>query len=236
MRRYAIGLQLVVLICCAVASGYLWRAALGTGRTIRYVSAGKPYEPSWPALGSAGRVAVTHVPTRKPATHGSRPKAAPSRSSHAAPSTAAKAGQLASATARPESSPASSASAAAKAPDQNPPHIPTPTPPSPAAPSPPPPTPAPSPPSSSVRTPAASVTAGPTEKPDRPGWGRGDRNHHHTGPHAKPAKPAKTPKSPEPPEPAKPAKSAKPPEAAKAPKPPETPEVSDQPKDHGPKK
>src|SRR5438552_69460 len=172
MRRYAIGFQLIVLLCSAVASGYLWRAALGTGRTIRYISAGKPYEPSWPALDSAGRVAVTHVPTRKPATHGTGPKAAPAPSRHAAPSTAAKAGQLASATARPESSSASSAPAAAKAPDQNPPHS-TSTPPSPAAPSPPPPTPPPSPPSSSVRTPAAAVAAGPTKKPDRPGWGHG---------------------------------------------------------------
>src|SRR5438270_94505 len=86
MRRYAIGLQLVVLICCAVASGYLWRAALETGRAIRYVSAGKPYEPPWPALGSGGRVAVTHVPTRKPPTHVAGPKAAPPPSRHAAPS------------------------------------------------------------------------------------------------------------------------------------------------------
>src|SRR4051812_10866885 len=101
MRRYAIGLQLVVLICCAVASGYLWRAALETGRAIRYVSAGKPYEPPWPALGSGGRVAVTHVPTRRRATHGTGPKAAPAPSRHAAPSTAAKAGPLASATVRP---------------------------------------------------------------------------------------------------------------------------------------
>src|SRR3954465_9588079 len=106
MRRYAIGFQLIVLLCSAVASGYLWRAALGPGRAIRYVSAGKPYEPSWPALGSAGRVAVTPVPARKPATSAARAKAAPAPSRHAARSAVAKAGQLASSTERshPESS------------------------------------------------------------------------------------------------------------------------------------
>src|SRR6185436_1527605 len=71
MRRYALAIQLVLLICCAVASGYLWRAALGTGRAIRYVSAGTPYSPAWPAPEAPGRVTVTHV-THEPATNAGR--------------------------------------------------------------------------------------------------------------------------------------------------------------------
>src|SRR5512132_3562218 len=72
MRRYALAIQLVLLICCAVASGYLWRAALGTGRAIRYVSAGTPYSPAWPAPEAPGRVTVTHVPKHEPATSAGR--------------------------------------------------------------------------------------------------------------------------------------------------------------------
>src|SRR5438105_3820590 len=179
MRRYAIGLQLIVLLCSAVASGYLWRAALGTGRAIRYVSAGKPYEPPWPTPGSAGRVAVTHVPTSKPVTRHTGAKAARARSEPVAHSSAPKAAQLASASARPRaesSQPATSASAVAKVRDQTPPQRSAPAP----APSPP----APTPPSPSPRTPAASVAAGPTKAQDRPGWGYGDRNHDHAGPPA----------------------------------------------------
>ena len=232
MRRYAIGFQLVVLICCAVASGYLWRAALETGRAIRYVSAGKPYEPPWPALGSGGRVAVTHVPTRKPATPASGTKGAPARSRHAAPAAATKTAQLADASAGPlgkSSHPANSAPPGAKVRHQTPPHGPTSTPPSPPAPSsPPPPALPPSPPPPAAPTPV--VAAAPTKKPDRPGWGYGDRNHDHTGPPAKPSQPP-TPNPAELPTPGKP---DKPQVAAKASEP---PEVSAQPHDHGhPKK
>src|SRR5438034_5785812 len=110
MRRYALALQLVVLICCAVASGYLWRAALGTGRAIRYVSAGTPYSPAWPAPEAPGRVTVTHVPTHEPATSLSR---------------AARTGTAArsAGTARPSSKtshPATSSPAVAKVGDQSP--------------------------------------------------------------------------------------------------------------------
>src|SRR6266487_6472637 len=112
MRRYALALQLVVLICCAVASGYLWRAALGTGRAIRYVSAGTPYTPAWPAPEAPGRVTVTHVPTHEAA-------ASPGRAARTG-----NAARLAGATARPSSKtshPATSSPAVAKVGDQNPP-------------------------------------------------------------------------------------------------------------------
>jgi hypothetical protein len=231
VRRYAIGLQLVVLLCCAVASGYLWRAALETGRAIRYLSAGQPYEPSWPALGSAGGVAVAHVPTHKPAKPASGAKGAPARSRHAAPTSVARTAQLADASASP---PANSAPPVAKVRHQTPPHGPTSAPPSPPAPSPPPPTlppspPPPSPPPPAAPTPAVSVAAGTIKRRDRPGWGYGDRNHDHTGPPAKSAESSRAP-TPEPPEPAKPGKPDNPPTPAKAPEP---PKASGPPEDHG---
>ena len=181
MRRYAIGLQLIMLICSAVASGYLWRAALGTGRAIRYVSAGKPYEPPWPAAGRPTRVKVTHLPAHKPAT------VAPhsvSRTVPAGRTSAVRAAQLASAAERPRSEASHSSSpATAKVRDQNPPPSPPPSPPPtpPSPPSPPPPTPPPTPPPSPP-APAAPLATTLTNKGDRPGWGNGDKNHEHTGP------------------------------------------------------
>jgi hypothetical protein len=221
MRRYALVLQLIVLICAAVASGYLWRAALGTGRTIRYVSAGKPYEPSWPTLGSARHVAVTHGPTSKAAERAAAARAARIRTAHAARSAAGKAPQLASATIRPR--PTGSASAGAKGHDKTPPHSPTTTPPSRPAPTPspapalPPSPPSPAPATPAPATPAPSVSAATTKKPDRPGWGYGDRNHDHTGPHTKSAKSAKTPTPPETPEAASPSMPTKPPKGSDQP-------------------
>ena len=206
MRRYALALQLVVLICCAVASGYLWRAALGTGRAIRYVSAGTPYTPAWPAPEAPGRVTVTHVPTHEPAT-------SPGRAARTGP-----AARSAVATAGPSSKtshPATSSPAIAKVGDQNPPpqsppaspppQSPPPSPPPPAPPPSPPPPPAPPPsppPPPSPTTRAASVVTAPANKGERPGWGKGDRNHIHTGP---PATPPTPPTQPEPPQPQAPA-------------------------------
>ena len=203
MRRYALAIQLVALICCAVASGYLWRAALGTGRAIRYVSAGTPYSPAWPAPEAPGRVTVTHVPTHEPTTSAGRP---------ARTGTAAR---LASATARTSSKashPATSSPAVAKVGHQSPPpqsppaSAPPPSPPpSPPPPSPPPPAPPPSPPPpASPPTRAVSVVRAPANKGERPGWGRGDRNHDHTGPPATPPTPPTPPTLPTPPQPPQP--------------------------------
>jgi hypothetical protein len=226
IRRYALGFQVVVLLCSAVASGYLWRAALGTDHAIRYVSAGTPYNPPWPAPAAPGRVTVTHVPRYEPATSHGR----------AARSSAAKAAQLSSATAEPRaqashtSSPEAPKVGAQKPPPQSPPASPPPQT-SPPSPPPPPPSPSPPPPPPPPTRTALAVTA-PAKKGERPGWGKGDTNHDHTGPPAKPpksAKPSKPPKT-NPPEPASP---ATPPESPEPPK----PQAADQPKDHGhPKK
>src|SRR4026209_2629360 len=100
MRRYALVFQLVALLCCAVASGYLWRAALGSGRAIRYVSAGRPYNMVWPAPRSPGPVALPPLRRHARATEAPPAKAA-SSSSTAATSSAATVKQLASETVRP---------------------------------------------------------------------------------------------------------------------------------------
>jgi hypothetical protein len=222
MRRYALALQLVVLICCAVASGYLWRAALGTGRAIRYVSAGTPYSPAWPAPEAPGRVTVTHVPKHEPATSLGRA----ARTGLAARSAVATAG-LSSKTSHPAtSSPAATtvgdqtpppqSPPASPPPQSPPPSPPPPSPPSPPAPPPtppPPPAPPPSPPPpASPPTRAVSVVRAPANKGgERPGWGKGDRNHDHTGPPATPPPPPPPPTPPAQPQPPQPQTPADPP-------------------------
>ena len=201
MRRYALALQLVVLICCAVASGYLWRAALGTGRAIRYVSAGTPYSPAWPAPEAPGRVTVTHVPRHEPAT-------SPGRAARTGP-----AARSAVATAGPSSKTsqtATSSPAVAKVGDQNPPPQSPPASPPPQSPPPSPPPPSPPPPASPP-TRAALVVTAPAKKGARPGWGKGDRNHDHTGPPATPPTPPMPPTPPTQPEPPQPQAPAEPP-------------------------
>ena len=176
MRRYALALQLVVLLCCAAASGYLWRAALGTGRAIRYVSAGSPYNPSWPAPSPPGKVALPRVLH----AHSAKP------SGVKAPLSGASA-ELASGVVRPHAGSARtpvSGSGSTKPPAQSPP---------PKSSPPPPPTPTPTQP-----PPPAPVARSVAEQGARPGWGHGDKNHVHTGP------PTKKGKAPEPPSPAQP--------------------------------
>jgi hypothetical protein len=224
MRRYALALQLVVLICCAVASGYLWRAALETGRAIRYVSAGTPYRPSWPTPEAPDRVTVNHVPPTRPGRAARTGPAVRSAVATAGPSSKT-------------SRPATSSPAVAKVGDQNPPpqsppaspppQSPPPSPPPPSPPPPPatppspppPPAPPPSPPPpASPPTRAASVVTAPAKKGERPGWGKGDRNHDHTGPPAAPPTPPTPPPPPTPPT---------------QPQPPQPQTPADQPKNHG---
>jgi outer membrane biosynthesis protein TonB len=214
MRRYALALQLVVLLCCAAASGYLWRAALGTGRAIRYVSAGSPYNPSWPAPSPPGKVALPRV------LHASSPKP----SGVKAPSSGASS-ELASGVVRSHGGSARtpvSGSGTTKPPAQSPPPksspppppTPTPTqPPSPPPPSPPAPPPPPSPPPPSPPPPPAAVARTVAEQVTRPGWGHGDKNHVHSGP------PAKKGNAAEPP----PAQPAQPPQAQAPASPPASP-------------
>src|SRR5690348_1178916 len=173
MRRYALVFQLVALLCCAVASGYLWRAALGSGRAIRYVSAGRPYNLVWPAPRSPGHVALPHLRRDARATKAPATKAASSGST-VATSSDARAKQLASETVRPrgqsqESHVPAPGTPKPPAPPPSPPSPPPPPPPpSPAPPSPPPPPPSPPPPSPPPPSPSAPVSRAVAEKGSRP--------------------------------------------------------------------
>src|SRR6266702_8834944 len=47
MRRYATGLQLVLLVCAGTVSGYLWRAALHSRSTVAPTLLLQSQEPTW---------------------------------------------------------------------------------------------------------------------------------------------------------------------------------------------
>ena len=205
MRRYALALQLVVLICCATASGYLWRAALGTGHTIRYVSAGNPYNPPWPAPSPPGKVALPHV-LQAPSAQPSEARAPSSGASSELASGVVRS-QGGSARAPVSGSGTTKPPAQSPPPKSSPPPPPTPTPP----PSPPAPPSPPTPPPPSPPPPATPVARTVAEQGARPGWGHGDKNHVHSGP------PAKKGKAQEPPSPAQPTQPPAPPQPASPP-------------------
>ena len=192
MRRYGIGLQLVLLVCSGVASGYIWHAALTSKRnSIRFVFIGPPYQKT--QLAPPPRTRTTFTRTRAGKRHVRAEATSFAQSPHAAPTRSAPqrrphATQLASASvhsseaathpaathpaakhpARPARPPIKLKKPAPPSPPSTPPAAVTPQP---AAPAPSPPTPAPEP-----------VQAAATSTGTRPGWGHGDRNHDHTGP------------------------------------------------------
>ena len=187
MRRYGIGLQLVLLVCSGVASGYIWHAALTSKRnSIRFVFIGPPYQKT--QLAPPPRTRTTFTRTRAGKRHVRAEATSFAQSPHAAPTRSAPqrrphATQLASASvhsseaathpaakhpARPARPPIKLKKPAPPSPPSTPPAAVTPQP---AAPAPSPPTPAPEP----VQAAAASTGT-------RPGWGHGDRNHDHSGP------------------------------------------------------
>jgi hypothetical protein len=210
VRRYALGLQLVLLLCCGAASGYLWRAALSSGRTLqtRYIYGGRPYTPSWfSAPPSAGVVTIG----RAHSTRHAKPK--PQRQTGASTARLKSRGgnyaayasrQLASATTSPHAAntstppPSPSPTPPRRRPGHpthptSPPPAPPPAPPSPPPPPPPPPPPSPPPPPAVTPPPSVPVIQASADKGSRPGWGHGDPNHDHTGP------PGKGPKNGQPP-------------------------------------
>jgi hypothetical protein len=192
MRRYATGLQLVLLVCAGAASGYLWRAALDPRSTVapelvlrgpdpiqlfvkppttkghRHVQAQakRSVHPQTPAKRASAAVTrhepnpsteLASVSTSKytaPTQTAPRAKPAPSRSKKPNPRTAPT---------RPKTKPRTSL---------------PPAPPPPVAATPPPAAPSPSPPP----TPVAAVPQQASDPSTRPGWGKGDPNHDHTGP------------------------------------------------------
>ena len=186
MRRYGIGLQLVLLVCCGVASGYIWHAALASKRaSIRFVFIGRPYQPTLLAPSPRARPAFAHrrtirrhVPAEATSSSGHVRRAAPA---HAAQQPSPSVPQLASASAQSTKATTHPASRVLKQKDPSPPAKKDPTPRSttpPAAPAPK--TVRSKPPAPARPSPQAQVAA--TDKAKRPGWGHGDRNHDHTGP------------------------------------------------------
>ena len=206
MRRFGLGLQLALLVSCGVASGYAWRAALSHGDALQtqYIYTGKPFAPAWFSSPPSARV----VPSRRAPTN-RHPKvrrainadAAPTSSSGKTDASASR--QLASVTTSAHAA-SSSPSPAPPAPrDKGPAHPkhhwappPPPPPASPQPPPPPPPTPPPPPaPPSPPQLPSAPVVQTTADKGSRPGWGRGDPNHTHTGPPGKGSKSEAQPSS-----------------------------------------
>ena len=191
MRRYGIGLQLVLLVCSGVASGYIWHAALTSKRNpIRFVFIGPPYEQAQLAPPPPAHPTLTHARTKKRErrVHAEVTSSGHSRHqmpAHAAPQRHASEAQLASASAQSSEAAAQasgthatrSARSARPARPQVKLRKPAPASPPPAA-SPPPTVSSPRP--TSPSTPERAEAA--TSKGKRPGWGHGDKNHDHTGP------------------------------------------------------
>jgi len=206
VRRYGIGLQLVLLVCSGVASGYIWHAALTSKRnSIRFVFVGRPYEQTQLAPPLRPRTQATPMHARASkrerrvgAEATSPGHSSPNHSRHGAPARSlpeqqTSAAQLASASAGSSETTAPAATAPQRRPARParparprikpkkpaPPSPPPPAaqPPPPVAPPPPPPPPPAPPPLTAERAQATT-----TSKGTRPGWGHGDKNHDHTGP------------------------------------------------------
>jgi len=194
MRRYATGLQLVLLVCAGATSGYLWRAALDPRSTVAPELVLRGPDPTQlfvkpPTTAGHRRVRVhtrrsVHAPTpaKRASTavnrhepHPSAELASVSTPKYTAPTHTG-----------PQAKPAPSRSkkpnprTAPPRPKPNPRTAPPPTAP-PVTTTPPPTTPPPSPPPSPVVTPPVAEQAA-SSSSTRPGWGKGDPNHDHTGP------------------------------------------------------
>jgi hypothetical protein len=184
--------RLVLLVGTAMASGYLWRAALepsGAGEALRATPVAPP-----PRVVTVERLVPTlrghrDVAHRRPAT------AAALTARRRRADSSVRSRRLGSQSSKPASKPTPSG------PSKPPPKPPRPAPPRPAPPTTQPPqtavassptTPAPTPPATgrgSIPPPGSPLPPPqPPSEPGRPGWGRGDDNHSHSGPPGGPKK------------------------------------------------
>jgi hypothetical protein len=204
MRRYATGLQLILLVCAGTASGYLWRAALHSQSTVAPTLLLQGRAPNWlfvkpqPAPPDSG----ARAQPKSSAQSGTRAKHSSQAESPqvihrstevvsvATPEQVKAPTRAAVDTRRPPSRtktpgrhPGRSRPAPprtiAPPPPSSPPPPPPPTPPPPPPPPSPPPAPPPAKPVPAAPQPAKQAA---TSSSTRPGWGRGDRNHDHAGP------------------------------------------------------
>lgn len=204
MRRYATGLQLVLLVCAGAVSGYLWRAALHPRTTVASEPVPQIQYPAWPFTkppATAGRTQVRPRTTRSVQQHRSATRGSSAATQHRVSSGAELASVATPSHTVNKTKPAPSGSKAPKlrtAPHPQSPPAPTPpatvappaTPPTPASPPPASPPFTPSPPStpSAPTTPSSPPVVSAvaqqqaTQSAARPGWGHGDQNHDHTGP------------------------------------------------------
>jgi hypothetical protein len=196
MRRYATGLQLVLLVCAGAASGYLWRAALDPRSAVAPSFVRAP-DPTWlfvkPRATSGGQQTPSPLRVQAQAKRSVHPRTPAKRGSPAVkrhilrhePHTRA---ELASLTAPkqtlPESQPAQPQTRSKRhKPLAPPPRSKKSKPPATRRPVPPPVSPTPSPPQPSrPAIPATPVPPAVSSPSARPGWGKGDQNHDHTGP------------------------------------------------------
>jgi hypothetical protein len=192
VRRYATGVQLVLLVCAGVASGYLWRAALHPRTTVASELAPQIQYPTWPFTKpptNAGRRQVQPRTKRSTQQHTEARRGLSAARRHTVNSGAELASVATPSHAVNKTKPAPSASKAPKPPTApHPKSPPAPTPPATVEPPATPPTPSSPPPASSPPPPSSppvvSVVAQQqaAQPSARPGWGHGDPNHDHTGP------------------------------------------------------
>jgi hypothetical protein len=194
MRRYATGLQLVLLVCAGAASGYLWRAALDPRSTVAPSLVLRGPDPTWlfvkPRATSAGgglhvqaerkRSVQQRAPAKRvsPAVKRHEPQPSAELASVATPKHTVTRTNQAALSRSNSDNPRTSASRSKRLKPR------TATPPAPPAPAAekPKPHPVPSPPSRPA-SPAAPVAQPAASDPStKPGWGKGDQNHDHSGP------------------------------------------------------
>ena len=201
MRRYATGLQLVLLVCAGATSGYLWRAALDPRSTVAPELVLRGPDPTQLFV-KPPTTAGHHPRVREHTRRSVHPQAPAKRASTAVnrhePRPSAELASVSTPrhTAPTYTGPPQAKPAPSRSKNPNPrtaPPRPKPkarTAPAPTAPpvttTPPPTTPPPSPPPNPVVTPPVVTPPVPEQAAStsstRPGWGKGDPNHEHTGP------------------------------------------------------
>jgi len=190
VRRYATGLQLVLLVCAGAASGYLWRAALHPRSTIASELAPYRQDLTWPFIKPPATDSPPQARARAHARRSVQARTQPSSGSSAVT------GHVPNSSAELAASTTPKQTVAGSKPTPSLPRTPKPqTSPGPKSPPPPPPPSPPSPPSPPPTSPPPAPVASAavqqqvsTNSSTRPGWGKGDRNHDHTGPPGEPGK------------------------------------------------
>jgi hypothetical protein len=183
--------KLSALVAAAVSAGYLWRAALDTGpeQVLTTAPPAIHFDPGADLFNSlAGLQAEAAQVARQEALRAERARIA-AHSKHGSPASASEAQPIVFVRTGPAASPphrsgstGSGGSSHAKSPKPKPKPKPPPGRGGQHPPPPPPPQPAPPPAPPAGPPPAQPPPPPPARGGSRPGWGKGDRNHSHSGP------------------------------------------------------